>query len=105
MLKLKAKSDKGYIRVFTWFENNSFSKPHWYINIMVRTFPNNKTKEKLTLFDIARFAGSSILTVDSNIISISFDRYKVVTKLKFLCELQRYAQDRGFRVEFEPLQL
>lgn len=103
MLK-RRKSDKGYIRIFTWFESNSYSKPHWYINLMVRTFPNDKKKEKLTLFDIAKFAGSSLYTVDSNIISISFDRYKTVNKLKFLCELQRYAQDRELRVEFEPLQ-
>ena len=96
--------NNGRIRVFTWFENNKVEEPHWYINLMVGACPYTKVKEKVMLFEIATLAGSALYSVDSNIISMNFYRYKAIDKLTFLCKLQRYAQDKGYTVEFDPLQ-
>lgn len=99
------KANKGTIRIFTWFEkDNGLEKAHWYINLMVSTSPYSKKEEKAIFFDIAKIAKSSIYSIDENIISVNFYRYKAVDKLKFLCELQRYAQDRAYSIKFDPLQ-
>lgn len=98
------KKNNATIRIFTWFENNRFEKPHWYINLMVSTSSYDKKEEKAIFFDIAKIAKSALYSVDENIISVNFYRYKSTNKLKFLCELQRYAQDRAYSIKFDPLQ-
>lgn len=97
-------ANKGFIRVFPHFIDNGFEKPHWDINIMVRSYPYTSTKDKVMLFEIAELAESAVYSVDHKIVSLDFQRYASMTKLKFLCKLQRYAQDRAYSIKFDPLQ-
>lgn len=96
--------NNGRIRVFTHFIDNGFEKPHWEMNLMVHSSPYTNKKDKLMLFEIASLAKSALYSVDHRIVSVDFNRYGSVTKLMFLCELQRYAQDKGYTIDFDPLQ-
>lgn len=72
------------------------------LNITLASSQCDKKTEKAILYDIAEIGGFTVNGINIGVIQISCER-NFCSKINFLSELQRFAQDNGLTLVCNPI--